>query len=146
MFRWYRDAEVCYAYLPDVTEHLYGNFANVRWFTRGRTLQEMIAPQHLEFYASNWTHVGSKSSPDNWIFKITEVPNSVLETGSLFGTPMQVSSSKSVPRTQSMSWASSRKTIRVEEDTDYCLMGLFNIHMPMLYGEGDRASFGCKRR
>jgi hypothetical protein len=82
MFRWYRDSEVCYAYLPDITlnqpgqalgprptgkhwippqlqRSLYKSLANSRWFTRGWTLQELIAPRRLEFFACNWTQIGS---------------------------------------------------------------------------------------
>jgi hypothetical protein len=98
------------------------------WFTRGWTLQELIAPSSVEFYTSDWIYSGDKRSKADKISDITGISVSVL----LGDDPVQASSVARI-----MSWASKRVTTR-KEDIAYCLLGLFGIHMPLLYGEGDR--------
>jgi ankyrin repeat protein len=136
MYRWYEEAEECYAYLADVrpgtADRLTGiagdEFRNSRWFTRGWTLQELIAPSTVIFLDSEWEEIGSKSSLQQLISEITGIPG-----GFLFGDDLGYASVA-----QRMSWAAKRETTRIE-DLAYCLMGIFDIYMPMLYGEGDRA-------
>ena len=105
----------------------------LRWFTRGWTLQELIAPTVIEFYDQVWNFKGSKSDSvvaEN-LSRITGITTYILEDGSfgrLRGTSLG----------QRMSWAAYRETSRTE-DTAYCLLGIFQVNMPMLYGEGDRA-------
>jgi hypothetical protein len=135
MFRWYRNAEVCYAFLSDVPsdedpQEEGSAFRYSRWFTRGWTLQELIAPAHLTFLGSDWEDIGSKLSLQALVSKITKIDPRALTEGSGYLDGWSVA--------QRMSWASSRVTTRVE-DMAYCLMGLFDINMPMLYGEGDKA-------
>ncbi|KAF5136696.1 Vegetative incompatibility protein HET-E-1 [Metarhizium anisopliae] len=134
MFRWYRGATVCYAWLTDLlpdsslepdTEALRG----CRWFKRGWTLQELIAPRAVEFYDANWNFRGSKSGLKYLLTDITKVPGNVLESPESLYT-------LSVARR--MSWVSERRTTRIE-DMAYCLLGIFDVSMPLLYGEGDRA-------
>lgn len=127
MFRWYRDATVCYAYLIDVKTT--SELQHSRWFTRGWTLQELIAPAQVHFYSSDWEFLGSKSELQDQLWKITGVEQEVLSTGA-FGY---------ISVAKRMSWAANRRTTRVE-DTAYCLMGIFEVNMPLLYGEG-RKSF-----
>ncbi|KAK5660038.1 hypothetical protein OQA88_13506 [Cercophora sp. LCS_1] len=125
MFNYYRNSTVCYAYLsglPDVA------LEESRWFTRGWTLQEMIAPREVMFFDKTWTFLGSKSSLLDRLHSITGVDSMVLRGGSL----------GLISVARKMSWASKRQTTR-PEDTAYCLLGLFGISMPMLYGEGSRA-------
>jgi len=105
-----------------------GSLADSRWFTRGWTLQELIAPSVVVFLDANWQELGTKSSLQAELSKITGIPEKVL----LGCDP----STESIA--QRMSWASKRQTSRVE-DKAYCLLGLFGINMPMLYGEGDKA-------
>jgi hypothetical protein len=131
---------VCYAYLADVPEshtpaELEGDthrhttsFSRSRWFTRGWTLQELIAPPELQFFSSTWQKIGDKSQVSTLIESITGIEQEILFSGD--------PSTASVG--QRMRWASSRSTTRLE-DIAYSLMGIFDVNMPMLYGEGDKA-------
>ncbi|KAL3605190.1 hypothetical protein FPOAC2_00132 [Fusarium poae] len=133
MFQWYRDAEICCVYLHDVVAQadptLPGSeFRNSRWFRRGWTLQELIAPRQVVFFNRNWDEIGTKSSLLETITQITNIPSQVL----LMNHPGEMSIA------QCMSWASGRETSRVE-DRAYSLMGLLGVTIPMLYGEGEKA-------
>ncbi|KAH6702877.1 heterokaryon incompatibility protein-domain-containing protein [Leptodontidium sp. MPI-SDFR-AT-0119] len=140
MYMWYRDADVCYAYLTDVPipfevdssgVGFYGlpeAFKSSRWFSRGWTLQELIAPKTVEFYTVSWEEIGTKQSLRDEIALITGIDSRVLE-----GCDPSV-----YHVAERMSWAASRTTTRVE-DMSYCLLGIFKIHIPLLYGEGKRA-------
>ncbi|KAL7803073.1 ankyrin repeat-containing domain protein [Trichoderma afarasin] len=126
MYQWYVEADVCYGFLADVPSKV--AFSESRWFTRGWTLQELIAPETMIFLDDAWNELGTRESLKQEISKRTGIPMSVL-SGSSLG---------SVSVAQKMSWAASRQTSR-SEDRAYCLMGIFGINMPLLYGEGDRA-------
>lgn len=130
MFRWYQNSEVCYAYLFDFesVEDVSGALARSRWFTRGWTLQELIAPPKLIFYTSTWNYLGTKEDLRDEISKITGIDVEVLMGANL----------ESFSVAKRMSWASKRTTTRVE-DVAYSLLGIFDVNMPMLYGEGERA-------
>ncbi|PHH93032.1 hypothetical protein CDD83_2142 [Cordyceps sp. RAO-2017] len=127
MYRWYYKAERCYAHLADVP--FKATFENSEWFTRGWTLQELIAPSKVFFLDENWADLGTKESLQIVVSGRTGIPLDILsgdrdlETASI---------------AQKMSWAAERQTTRVE-DRAYCLMGIFGINMPLLYGEGERA-------
>jgi hypothetical protein len=134
MFKWYREAGMCYAYLSDVPpldlsqKNVYNGtgslpFRNSRWFTRGWTLQELLAPSEVVFYAQDWTFIESRFWIEPIILDITGIRLRDWETACI---------------AQKMSWASTRKTTRVE-DAAYCLMGIFGVNMPPLYGEGENA-------
>lgn len=135
MFQWYQNAGICYAYLEDVKESiqmtalLKDSLKKSRWFTRGWTLQELIAPESVVFFSENWETIGTKNSLRDIISSITGVNIDVLLKPQLLPT-------MSVARR--MSWAANRKTTRTE-DIAYCLMGIFNVNMPLLYGEGTKA-------
>ncbi|KAF5559021.1 het domain-containing protein [Fusarium mexicanum] len=141
MFRWYRRSAVCYVYLEDVPALTLDEctksgsaFRNARWFTRGWTLQELIAPPNVSFFSRNWTMIATKSELAPCITEITGIPWSCLLKGRL---------SKAHPLrrysvAQRMAWASSRSTTRIE-DQAYSLLGLFDISMPLVYGEGFEA-------
>jgi hypothetical protein len=126
MFNWYRDATECYIYLADVTG--VHDLDKSRWFTRGWTLQELIAPDSAIFFNKEWSDFGTKSSLAENIASITNIPVQVL----LHQRGPQCSVA------QVMSWAAKRQTTRVE-DLGYCLLGLFGVNMPMIYGEGRKA-------
>ena len=139
MYKWYRDSAVCYAYLEDVPNDTdpmpqMDNFRESRWFKRGWTLQELLAPTSLEFYGDCWicrgqqASLGTRRSLMTEISDITRIPIDVLQ-----GLKLSIYSVA-----QKMSWAAGRQTTR-EEDRAYSLMGLFEVNMPLLYGEGDRA-------
>ena len=104
-------------------------FKKCRWFTRGWTLQELIAPSRMGFYNSKWEFVGEKSTLKHVLAEITQISESVLEDSALL---------PSIPVAQRMSWASSRVTTR-PEDMAYCLLGIFDVQIPFLYGEGEKA-------
>ncbi|KAI6143227.1 heterokaryon incompatibility protein-domain-containing protein [Pisolithus tinctorius] len=139
MFRWYENAKRCYAYLHDVNNSLFPRgrddviFCNSNgwpeWFSRGWTLQELIAPRDLQFFNKDWTPIGDKRSLSCKLEEITRVPRSVLVDGLSSYCPSAA---------QVMSWAADRKTTRIE-DRAYSLMGLLDVNMPMLYGEGKKA-------
>lgn len=128
MFKWYADAAVCFAYLVDVKT----DFANPndiqhlrksRWFTRGWTLQEILAPRFVEFYDVNWFQLGTKLSLRSPISEITGIRETVL------ANKFDESTTSHISVAEKLSWASSRQTSRIE-DIAYCLMGLFHINMP----------------
>ncbi|KAF6811820.1 het domain protein [Colletotrichum plurivorum] len=134
MFLWYKKAKACYVYLSDLPAQLPGEldltaFRVVRWFTRGWTLQELIAPRYIEFFDQNWNEIGTKLSLANLIAEITGIRTSVLRG-------KEAVSSVSVA--ERMCWAAERETSR-REDVAYCLLGIFDIQMPLLYGEGSKA-------
>ncbi|RYP37989.1 hypothetical protein DL767_002717 [Monosporascus sp. MG133] len=157
MFAWYTNSQVCYAYLEDVdfrstrvtrssgstagvlnknaeenspdsvdTEDVHPLIEKSRWFTRGWTLQELLAPSREVFFAKDWTALGDRNQLSRSISDITGIHIGALRDRS---TIWQYSVA------QRMSWAADRETTR-PEDVAYCLLGIFNIHMPMLYGEG----------
>lgn len=134
MFRWYRKAQICYAYLDDVEEAQCwvddgpNTFAKSLWFTRGWTLQELLAPTKVEFYAKGWIALGAKRELSTAIAEITLIDISAI--GCFEASQFSVA--------QRISWASMRTTTR-REDEAYCLLGILEVHMPLLYGEGANA-------
>lgn len=141
MFRWYRDAAKCYVYLSDVsTNYEYPTipssqswqpaFRKCRWFTRGWTLQELIAPKSVEFFCSNGNRLGDKKSLEPLLHEVTGIAILALQ-----GTPPSEFTIR-----ERMSWATNRETTR-EEDRVYSLLGIFDIHMPLIYGEGRSNAF-----
>lgn len=134
MFRWYQNASKCYVYLSDVSsnEANYGlsaawqdAFKHSRWFTRGWTLQELIAPSSVEFFSRDGTRLGSKESLGGQIHAITGIAASALQ-----GTPLD-----QFTINERISWAARRETT-IEEDQVYCVLGIFGVHIPLIYGEG----------
>lgn len=133
MFRWYKDAAVCFAYLVDLPvgprKDLWHTLSLCRWFTRGWTLQELVAPKTVEFYDEAWNLRGDKHELSELLSAITRIDEDVLRDSSLL---------RNIPVARRMSWASRRQCTRVE-DVAYSLFGVFDIHMPLIYGEGDKA-------
>lgn len=133
MFAWYKKATVCFVLLSDLPAHASEipdpKLPSCRWFTRGWTLQELIAPRHMEFYDSDWNYHGTKIDRLDEIANITGVAPMVLKDSSLLCT---------FPVGVRMSWAAERQTSR-EEDMAYCLLGIFDVNMAMIYGEGQKA-------
>jgi len=105
------------------------SFHRSRWFQRGWTLQELIAPRLVVFYDAEWSEIGTKSSMALELRRITGVRREVL----CGQDPPSICTVG-----ERMSWASSRQTTRVE-DRAYSLLGIFDVNMPLLYGEGKRA-------
>ena len=137
MCRWYENAKVCYAYLHDVLgssfptasdKERYPDFCGwPEWFSRGWTLQELIAPSNVQFLNKNWQNIGDKRTLAPTLVGITGIP---VHIHGLNGNRPCVA--------QIMSWAAHRKTTRVE-DRAYSLMGLLDVNMSMMYGEGKKA-------
>jgi hypothetical protein len=140
MFRWYRNAAKCYVYLADVLgtdskpsqppRSWESSFRKSRWFTRGWTLQELVAPALVEFFSKEGERLGNKRSLERHIHEVTGIPVKALRDSSL--------SDFSVP--ERMSWAESRDTTH-KEDKAYSLLGIFDVHMPLIYGEGGENAF-----
>ncbi|KAI6142632.1 heterokaryon incompatibility protein-domain-containing protein [Pisolithus tinctorius] len=145
MYRWYRNAQRCYVYLNDVdglafpAEQDFSRFDKFHgwpeWFSRGWTLQELIAPREVEFFNKSWMSIGTKQDLTSTLQIITRIPEKVLRDGQVLRS---TGSSERPGVAHIMSWAADRKTRRVE-DRAYSLMGLFGVNMPMLYGEGSKA-------
>ncbi|KAI3328984.1 HET-domain-containing protein [Xylariaceae sp. AK1471] len=136
MFRWYKESAVCFAYLGDLSpssveglESSEQSFAQCAWFRRGWTLQELIAPRALVFFDRDWNVRGTKAELMSTLHNITRVSTQVLQSSVFLSE---------TPAATRMSWAAGRQTKRVE-DIAYCLLGIFEIYMPLIYGEGERA-------
>ncbi|PQE03464.1 Tetratricopeptide-like helical domain protein [Rutstroemia sp. NJR-2017a BBW] len=133
MFRWYQNAARCYVYLSDVSKPDTGvddqrvweeAFRKSRWFTRGWTLQELIAPRLVDFFSSEGRRLGSKLSLESEIYEITGIANRALRGDKLSNFSIK----------ERRSWAERRNTT-IEEDEAYCLIGLFDVSMVPNYGE-----------
>lgn len=106
-----------------------GQFKASRWFTRGWTLQELLAPDRVEFFSGQWTPLGSLKKLAKAVSTVTTIPLTMLYH------EFPITSYSAAKR---MSWASKRTTTRLEDEA-YCLLGLFQINIPLLYGEGRKA-------
>jgi hypothetical protein len=138
MYRWYRRAAKCYVYLSDVcipaevvdaqafpitwTEA----FRRSRWFTRGWTLQELLAPPRVEFFSKEGRLLGSRISLEQEIHDVTTIPMRVLRGQSVAEYSIK----------ERMRWAATRTTT-LKEDKVYCLLGTFGVFLPLIYGEGE---------
>ena len=150
MFKWYERARLCLVYLSDIQIYpaelsrrdsqtrwrwlgeqgdLRRRFTNSRWFTRGWTLQELLAPRALTFFDAEWIEIGTRADLAREVSNATRIP--ITYSGGLWGK---------VSVAEKMSFAAHRTTSR-EEDIAYCLLGLFDVAMPLLYGEGAYNAF-----
>jgi tetratricopeptide (TPR) repeat protein len=136
MFRWYSDAAMCYVYLSDVSTGNQPSLHTSRWFTRGWTLQELLAPATVEFFSAEGNLLGDKVSMMDQICNITRIPAAALQ-GDLDPNTFTVD--------ERLSWAENRITKR-SEDAAYSLLGLFGVHLPLIYGEGRANAFLRLRR
>jgi hypothetical protein len=148
MFRWYQKSSKCYVYLSDVSVETSSSvvdgqpsvlhrpwqeaFLQSKWFTRGWTLQELLAPRSVQFFSKEGNLLGDKLSlwPD--IVRVTSIPLDILQGSYAYLLQYDVA--------KRLSWAAERVTTR-EEDAAYSLLGLFDLHMPLLYGEGRAKAF-----
>ena len=138
MFRWYKEAARCYVHLSDVS--VYTNvrqstarsweraFKDSRWFQRGWTLQELLAPAVVGFFSVEGQRLGDKRSLEAFISEISGIPPAALQ-----GLPLA-----SFPVDERLKWAKGRRTKKIE-DQAYCLLGIFGVFMPLIYGEGNHA-------
>jgi hypothetical protein len=142
MFRFYQKAAKCYVYLSDFKDSsvddssqpsqaaFEASFRKCRWFTRGWTLQELIAPKSVAFFSEDWKLLGSKESLERQIGEITSIPVQALQGKSL----------DSFTVTERISWSERRQT-KYEEDMVYSLLGIFGVYVPLNYGEGKEYAF-----
>ncbi|KAF2187665.1 WD40 repeat-like protein [Zopfia rhizophila CBS 207.26] len=141
MFRWYRNATRCYVYLSDVSgpsdtnnefnsQQWERDFRKSKWFTRGWTLQELLAPSSVEFFSQEWKRLGDKMSLKQQIHEITGIPDSALQ-GAL---------SSQFSDNERFLWMERRQT-KLPEDKVYALLGIFNVNIPLNYGEGTKSAF-----
>src|ERR1700761_1918380 len=147
MWTWYNKSWKCFIYLYDVSEvrskkdstgipiglseDTIGQISESDWFTRGWTLQELLAPKRKTFFDREWREFGQRKEMPSLLSQITGIEENFLN-GSL--------SLMFASNAQKMSWASKRRTTR-QEDESYCLLGLFDVNMPLLYGEGRTKAF-----
>ncbi len=142
MFDWYRGSTVCFVHLQDFSVSTLGADAqdhegmafqaalhDCRWFKRGWTLQELVASEFIDFHDERWSYVGDKQILRPLLSHITGINEDVLAS---------IDDLWSIPVGIRMSWAAARETSR-EEDVAYCLLGIFNVNLPLLYGEGSKA-------
>jgi hypothetical protein len=133
MFQWYQVAKVCFVYLSDLppTSSLNNRMSRCKWFTRGWCLQELIAPHNVRFYNCRWDFIGSKLDANllELVSRISRIDEAVLADTSILPT---------LSVAKKMSWAAHRETTK-PEDIAYCLLGIFDVNMPLLYGEGPKA-------
>lgn len=150
MFDWYERSSECYVFLADfeaiqaddAAPSAFSGTADIRlpgleearWFRRGWTLQELLAPESVRFFDAQWREFGNKGSLCKQLAEITRISKPILLL-TMMGARQAISS---VSVAQRMSWASNRVTTRIE-DTAYCLLGIFDVNMPLLYGEGPKA-------
>lgn len=142
MFRWYREAAKCYVFLSDVSRPALdadnepcqppweSAFRRSRWFTRGWTLQELVAPKSIEFFCKEREKLGNKTTLERHICEVTRIPVKALPGNSLSDFSIA----------ERMSWAETRNTTR-PEDMAYSLFGIFDVQLPLLYGEGKEKAF-----
>ena len=138
MFRWYRGAAKCYVYLSDVSASNTNNVSTQpsweaalrksRWFKRGWTLQELLAPASVEFFSQEGICLGNKRTLEQLIHEITTIPIAALR-----GEPLS-----QFPVDERLRWSTGRNTKKLE-DKAYCLLGIFDIFLPLMYGEGENA-------
>ena len=126
MYRWYQGSKICIAYLEDVPQK---QLTDSAWFDRGWTLQELIGPKAVTFFDYGWNTIGTKTELIAELSRKTRIPERILNHTTELSTCSVA---------QRMSWAANRVTTR-EEDRAYSLMGLFNVNMPMIYGEREKA-------
>jgi RanBP1 domain/Heterokaryon incompatibility protein (HET) len=143
MFRWYQNAAKCYVYLADVSirdgqfpaREWESAFGNSRWFTRGWTLQELLAPRIVEFYSQNGERLGDKTSLQLQIHEISGIAVEALQGRSLSHFSIE----------ERLRWGEKRETTE-EEDYAYCLLGIFGVYMPLIPGEGKENAVKRLRR
>ena len=146
MFSWYQNSAECYVFLDDVPTNrdigenwrgLHNSFTSghmpsfslSRWFSRGWTLQELLAPSAVYFYDRFGNMIGTRTDLARTISYATGIHPLYLD---------HTWDIQHASIAQRMSWTSRRRVTRIE-DIAYSLLGIFDVTMPLLYGEGEKA-------
>ncbi|KAI8633251.1 heterokaryon incompatibility protein-domain-containing protein [Xylariaceae sp. FL1651] len=157
MWSWYRQSDICYAFISDTKKGDKNSFRKSRWFKRGWTLQELIAPDKFKFYDQDWEDLGGRVTMAPILSEITGIDENVLsrnhqvghthdiQPGNLLcavcGVPTSIDEIlRNICVASKMSWSANRETTR-GEDRSYSLLGLFGVNMSLLYGEGEAAAW-----
>lgn len=137
MYKWYEKANICVAFVEDFEVGPdYSALSRCRWFTRGWTLQELLAPKVCQFCDKHWASFGTRYSLAQEISLITGIPRPYLRNERPIHDACVA---------QRMFWASRRHTTR-PEDVAYSMLGMFDANMPLLYGEGGLRAFDRLQR
>ncbi|KAI3321797.1 HET-domain-containing protein [Xylariaceae sp. AK1471] len=151
MWAWYRESDVCYGFLSDVEGNETKSLYKSRWFKRGWTLQELIAPVNFKF------ELGKREQMAGLVSDITGIDENVLSRNqktrhvhdiepksslcAVCGFPESIDEIlRNISVASKMSWSAKRETTR-GEDRSYSLLGLFGVNMPLLYGEGEASAW-----
>ena len=145
MFQWYSDAALCLVYLSDFDHSASPSEWNAmlrgaRWFKRGWTLQEIVASRTVHFYDHAWRCFGTQETLRDELASITGIDAGFLSPPQQPGALDIRDLLDALPVGRRMAWAAGRQTTKLE-DMAYCLIGLFDVSMPMLYGEGSEKAF-----
>jgi hypothetical protein len=145
MFQWYSEADLCLVYLNDFDANAAASdrdtmLRRARWFSRGWTLQEIVAARAANFYDSAWYHFGTRVSLRDELISITKIDAEIFSPPQVSNVVVIRDLLDAIPVGRRMAWAASRETTK-PEDMAYCLIGLFSVSMPMLYGEGGEQAF-----
>ncbi|KAG2357259.1 hypothetical protein BDR07DRAFT_1420911 [Suillus spraguei] len=138
MFRWYRNAHICIAYLAETTS--IDGFGNDEWFTRGWTLQELLAPRTIRFFSKNWTPLTTCINDKDDHAPNQQILDIITETTGISSQDLQAFVPGPFQVDRRMVWAAARTTTR-SEDVAYSLMGIFDVSIPIAYGEGAQRAF-----
>lgn len=142
MFRWYQRAVKCYVFLSDIETPSTASkaqaprlewesvFRRTRWFQRGWTLQELLAPGIVEFFSYDGTLLGDKTTLEHEIHQVTNIPLSALRQAPLSDFSIG----------ERISWVAQRTTSK-KEDKAYCLLGILGVFLPLIYGEEEEHAF-----
>ncbi|KAJ1323666.1 HET domain-containing protein [Microdochium nivale] len=130
MFAWYRDAHVCYVYLTDVKTTAESDLLRSRWWTRGWTLQELLAPRDVRFFARGGQYLGDKATLEDVIRRRTGIPAAALR-----GAPFD-----SFTIEEQLSWLGNRQTT-YPEDLYNCLVGILGDSLARRYEGARRRAF-----
>lgn len=146
MFDWYQNSAVCYVFLTDLDASRFDHgtledsqlslLFGCRWFTRGWTLPELIAPPNLTFYDSNFAKLATRHQAAKRLEAVLGIDESLLVDDR---TDLKSQLSR-ISVARRMSWAANRELTR-PEDVAYCLVGIFDVYMSIEYGEGGKNAF-----
>ncbi|KAF9474487.1 hypothetical protein BDN70DRAFT_815594, partial [Pholiota conissans] len=140
MYKWYRDSSVCITYLAQTT-HV-SHIRDDLWFTRGWTLQELLAPPRIKFYGADWLQLIPWEYSDK---HVQDAQEEIFAATTITSRELQVFQDqghewKKIPISRKMQWTANRQVTR-EEDTAYSMMGIFDVSISIAYGEGAQRAF-----